>query len=71
MIRFAYFGLFSVTNASIPDVSKIVIEASSVLMDWKIGSVTSTRLSNIDCKSDKKYCLNRVNLEASGTLIKP
>ena len=34
---------------------------------WQIGSVRSTRQSNLDCKSDKKSCLNRVNLETSRT----
>ena len=29
---------------------------------WQIGSVRSARQSNLDCKSDKKSCLNRVNL---------
>ena len=40
-------------------------------MFWHIGSVRSTRLWNIDCKSSKKSCLKRVSLEASGTLVKP
>ena len=71
MIRLENFGLFSVTKASMPEVSKMVIDAKFVSIDWQIGSVTSTRLSNIDCKSGKKSCLNRVNLEASGTLVKP
>lgn len=38
---------------------------------WQIDSVKSTRWSNMDCKSDKKSCLNRVNLEASGTTSNP
>src|SRR5690554_6838517 len=71
MVRFANLGLFSVTKASIPEVSNIVMDARCLSISWHIGSVISTRLSNIDCKSDKKSCLKRVNLEASGTLEKP
>ena len=67
MIRFAYLGLFSVTQASIPEVSKIVMDARAGSSFWQIGSVRSTRWSNMDCKSGKKSCLKRVNLEASGT----
>lgn len=59
------------THASIPEVSKIVISARDGLSFWQIGSVRSTRRSKIDCKSDKKSCLNRVNLEASGTTSNP
>lgn len=54
-----------------PEVSKIVVETKLGAIDWQISSETSTRLSNIDCKSGKKSCLNRVNLDASGTLVKP
>ena len=71
IMRFAYLGLFSVTQASIPEVSKIVMEARAESRFWQIGSVRSTRWSNIDCKSDKKSCLKRVNLEPSGTTSKP
>ena len=71
IIRLAYFGLFSVTHASMPEVSKIVMEARAGSRLWQIGSVRSTRWSNIDCKSDKKSCLKRVNLEPSGTTSKP
>lgn len=67
MIRFAYLGLFSVTQASIPEVSKVVMDARAGSSFWQIGSVRSTRWSNMDCKSGKKSCLKRVNLEASGT----
>lgn len=67
LMRFAYLGLFSVTQASIPEVSNRAIEAFVASMLWQIGSVNSTRLSNINGKSDKKSCLKRVNLEASGT----
>lgn len=50
---------------------KNCIDAMLGAIDWQIGSVTSTRLLNIDCKSAKKSCLNRVNLDASGNLVKP
>ena len=69
--RLANLGLFSVTQASIPDESKIVISALEESIAWQIGSVTSTRLSKTDCKSERKSCLKRVILEASGTLVKP
>ena len=55
------------TQASIPEVSKIVMDARTGSSFWQIGSVRSTRWSNMDCKSGKKSCLKRVNLEASGT----
>lgn len=71
MIWFAYWGLFSVTHASIPEVSKRIMDAFSLSIRWQIGSVRSTSLSNMDCKSHKKSCLNRMNLEASGTTEKP
>lgn len=41
MIRLAYFGLFSVTHASIPEVSKMVMDARRGSSFWQIGSVTS------------------------------
>ena len=65
------FGLFSITHASMPEVSKIVMSARAGFSFWHIGSVRSTRRSNIDCKSDKKFCLKRVNFEPSGTTSKP
>lgn len=71
MIRLAYLGLFSVTNASIPEESKIVISALAESIAWQMGSVRSTKISKTDCRSDKKSCLKRVILEASGTLEKP
>lgn len=71
MIRLAYLGLFSVTHASIPEVSNKSIAALSASIRWHIGSVRSTSWSNMDCKSNKKSCLKRVNLEASGTTSNP
>ena len=52
-----YFGLFSVTQASIPEVSKMVMDARAESSFWQIGSVRSTRWSNIDCKSERQSCL--------------
>ena len=49
----------------------MVISAFAESIAWQIGSVTSTSLSNTNCKSAKKSCLKRVILEASGTLVKP
>ena len=40
---FAYFGLFSITHASMPEVSKIVMSARAGFSFWQIGSVRSTR----------------------------
>ena len=54
MIRLANFGLFSVTHASIPEESKMVMLAFSKSIAWQIGSVTSTRLLKTNCKSEKK-----------------
>src|SRR5690554_5539710 len=54
-----------------PEVSKIVMEALNSSICWHIGSVISTRLSNMNCKSKTKSCLKRVILEASGTLLNP
>ncbi len=54
MIRFTYLGLFSVTQASISDVSNKAIEAFAVSMRWHIGSVRSTRPANMDCKSKRR-----------------
>lgn len=39
------FGLFSVTNVSMPEESKMVISAFAESIAWQIGSVRSTRLS--------------------------
>lgn len=50
-------------------ISKMHARAESSF--WQIGSVRSTRWSNIDCKSERKSCLKRVNLEASGTTSNP
>ena len=71
MIRSAYFGLFSVTNASMPDESKMVMSALVASISWHIGSVKSTSLSNTNCMSDRKSCLNRVSFDASGTFSNP
>ena len=46
IIRLAYFGLFLVTKASMPEESKMVMSAFSESIAWQIGSVISTRLSN-------------------------
>ena len=71
IMELAYFGLFSVTHASIPEVSNKSMAAFSASIFWQIGSVRSTSLSNKDCKSRRKSCLNRVNLEASGRTSNP
>jgi hypothetical protein len=52
-------------------VSKMVISAFAESIAWQIVSVRSTRFSKTDYKSEEKSCLNRVILEASGTLLKP
>lgn len=66
------FGIvFGHTQASIPEVSNKSIEAFVSSIRWHIGSVKSTRRSNTDCESNKKFYLKRVNLEASGTTSKP
>lgn len=67
MILLAYFELFSVTNASILEESKMVISAVAESIAWQMGLVTLTRLSNTSCKSSKKFCLKHVSLEATGT----
>lgn len=54
-----------------PEVSKSSMEAFVLSIRWQIGSVRSTRRSNIDCKPDRESCLKRVNLEESGTTSKP
>ena len=41
IMRFTYLGLFSVTHASMPDVSKIVMEPSARPSYWQIGSVNT------------------------------
>lgn len=64
IIRLAYLGLFSVTDASISEVSKKSIEESLLSMSWHISSVISTRLSKTNCKSSKKFCLESVILDA-------
>jgi hypothetical protein len=51
IIRLENFGLFSVTKASIPEVSKMDMEARVLSISWHIGSVTSTSVSKSDCKS--------------------
>ena len=71
MIQLANLGMFSVTQASIPEELKIVISAFAESIAWQIGSVTSTRLSKTNCKSKRKSCLKRVIFEASGTFVKP
>lgn len=71
MIQLANLGLFSVTHASIPEESKMVISALAESVAWQIDSVRSTRLSKTGCKSVRKRCLKRVILEVSGTLEKP
>ena len=70
IIRLAYLGLFSEIHASMPEVSKGSIENFSISMRWRIGSTSSTRWWNKECKFAKKSCLKRVNLEAYGTLSK-
>ena len=52
MIRFAHFGLFSVTHASIPEASKILMEARLESIRWQIGSVISTMIEH-DCVHKK------------------
>ena len=49
----------------------MVMEAKVESSFWQIGSVGLTRWSNIDCKSNKKSCLKRVNFEVSGTTSNP
>lgn len=58
MILLAYFELFSVTNASILEESKMVISAFAESIAWQMGLVTLTRLSNTSCKSSKMLYLN-------------
>lgn len=70
-MRFAYLGLFSVTNASIPGESKIIILAFAESIGCQIGPIKSIRFSKTNCKLGKRSCLRRVILEASGTLAKP
>ena len=52
-----------------PEASKIAMEALNSSICWHIGSVISTRLSNIDCKSERKSCLKRVILKASRNML--
>ena len=54
-----------------PEVSNKSMDAFAVSICWQTGSVRSTRRLNRDCKSSRKCCLKRVNLEASGTELKP
>ena len=42
-LLYTSFGLFSVTHASIPEVSKILMEARLESIRWQIGSVISTK----------------------------
>jgi hypothetical protein len=51
--------------------SKIVISAFEELTAWQFGSARTRRFSKSDCKSKRKSCLNRVILQAPGTLLKP
>ena len=44
----------------LPD-DKYCFDGGLFVLFWQIGSVRSTSLSNVDCKSNKKSCLNRVN----------
>ena len=46
---------------------KIFIETSLESRAWHIDSVKSTKLSNIDCKSEKKKHCNNVGLGVSQT----
>lgn len=48
----------------------MVISILAASIAWYIGSMTSIRLLKTDGKSDKKSCLKRVILEASGTFLK-
>lgn len=48
-----------------------IMETFSLSILWHVGSNRLTIWLNIDCKSSKKICLNRVNIDTSGTTSEP